>query len=104
IALDANAEEKITIHALWEAASPIMNRSKQRETFIPWGVKHIRAPEAWRESRGAGVRVAVIDTGADFHHPDLQPSLARGINLLNFRALPMDDNGHGTHIAGTLAA
>lgn len=55
-------------------------------------------------STGYRVRVGVIDTGADFSHPDLRHSLARGINLLNRISLPYDDNGHGTHIAGTIAA
>ncbi|MBW7456799.1 S8 family peptidase, partial [Paenibacillus sepulcri] len=75
-----------------------------REKGIPWGVNEIKAPQAWGMTTGYRVRIGVIDTGVDFSHPDLKHSLARGINLLNPAALPHDDNGHGTHIAGTIAA
>ncbi|MEO2208165.1 S8 family peptidase [Paenibacillus pabuli] len=71
---------------------------------VPWGVKQIRAPKVWSVSTGHRIKIGVIDTGADYHHPDLRYSLARGINLLNRSLLPHDDNGHGTHIAGTIAA
>jgi len=71
---------------------------------IPWGIKHIRAPQAWNKSKGDRVRIGVIDTGADYSHPDLRHCLSIGINLLNRFLLPNDDNGHGTHIAGTIAA
>ncbi|WP_364144665.1 S8 family peptidase [Paenibacillus sp. LPE1-1-1.1] len=71
---------------------------------IPWGVNQIKAPQAWSTTTGHRIKVGVIDTGVDFSHPDLQHSLSRGINLLNRSMLPHDDNGHGTHIAGTIAA
>ncbi|MFD0698782.1 S8 family peptidase [Paenibacillus sp. GCM10027628] len=72
--------------------------------IIPWGVDQIGAPEAWGKSVGQSVRIGVIDTGIDYNHPDLRTSIARGVNLLNRSMLPFDDNGHGTHIAGTIAA
>lgn len=78
--------------------------SKGQGAGIPWGVRRIGAPETWSTSTGYRIRIGVIDTGADFGHPDLRHSLARGINLLNRVSLPYDDNGHGTHIAGTIAA
>lgn len=71
---------------------------------VPYGVKQIQAPKAWSTSTGYRVKIGVIDTGADYYHPDLRQSLAKGINLLNRHMMPLDDNGHGTHIAGTLAA
>ncbi|MDX1610946.1 MAG: S8 family serine peptidase, partial [Candidatus Thermoplasmatota archaeon] len=55
---------------------------------------------------GEGVRVAVIDTGLDPSHPDLQDVLACGHcwrDLVANRAQPYDDHGHGTHVAGILA-
>lgn len=71
---------------------------------LPWGVKAIHAPQAWSTSTGVQVKIGVIDTGADYRHPDLKHSLATGVNLIHRGMLPLDDNGHGTHIAGTLAA
>ena len=71
---------------------------------IPWGIRRIRAPEVWNRTTGYGVKVGVIDTGVDFFHPDLSHSLRPGANMLNRSAPPFDDNGHGTHITGTIAA
>lgn len=78
--------------------------SKPANPGIPWGVKRVRAPEAWSQTTGYQVRIGVVDTGVDFSHPDLKYCLARGVNLLQHAAWPHDDNGHGTHIAGTIAA
>lgn len=65
----------------------------EKNLSMPWGVKQVRAYKAWYSSTGNRVRIGVIDTGADFQHPDLRHSLARGINLLNRTMLPYDDNG-----------
>jgi subtilisin len=72
--------------------------------FIPWGVSQIRAPEVWSRSTGKRIKIGVIDTGVDYSHPDLQRNVYGGINLVQRHMMPMDDNGHGTHIAGTIAA
>ncbi|WP_018759361.1 S8 family peptidase [Paenibacillus terrigena] len=80
------------------------HKNVQWDHGIPWGVQHIRAPQTWSTSTGHRIRIGVIDTGVDYRHPDLRHSLMRGINLLNRNMLPYDDNGHGTHIAGTIAA
>ncbi len=94
---------------LWEEDAPVRvdalpHGSVVTEKGIPWGVKHIQAPQAWSRTTGYRVKIGVIDTGVDFSHPDLRHSLERGINLLHRMALPQDDNGHGTHISGTIAA
>lgn len=81
-------------------ASPLSDKEKG----IPWGVTRIKAPSAWNRTTGHRVKIGVIDTGVDFNHPDLRQSLSRGINLIYRNMLPFDDNGHGTHIAGTIAA
>lgn len=70
---------------------------------IPWGVYQVRAHQAWRLATGQNVRIGVIDTGIDATHPDLRHCVGRGVNLVNRSRLPLDDNGHGTHIAGTIA-
>ncbi|WP_338554009.1 S8 family peptidase [Paenibacillus sp. KS-LC4] len=90
-------DRRITVHA----ATP---KSFMSEKGIPWGVQHVKAPQAWGMTTGHRIKIGVIDTGVDFSHPDLRQSLSRGINLLNRSMLPHDDNGHGTHIAGTIAA
>lgn len=71
---------------------------------IPWGIKRIRAPQTWKLARGSRIRIAVIDTGLDYSHQDLAHAAERGYNVLQPLLPPHDDNGHGTHIAGTIAA
>lgn len=75
-----------------------------------WGVKRIGAGlvhEATPPNKGAGIKVAVIDTGVDYNHPDLAPNfdpLLRGKDFVNADDDPMDDHQHGTHVAGSIAA
>ncbi|MFQ5962283.1 MAG: S8 family serine peptidase [Candidatus Methylomirabilales bacterium] len=69
----------------------------------PTGVSRIDALSA--TATGAGVKVAVIDTGIDPCHPDLVANYKGGKNLLKKgNNPPLDDNGHGTHVAGIIAA
>jgi subtilisin family serine protease len=74
------------------------------EKEIPWGVKRVNAAAAWDYTTGKGVKVAVIDTGVDYTHPDLAPNYRGGYNAIIATATPMDDHGHGTHVSGTVAA
>ncbi|HYU35248.1 MAG TPA: S8 family peptidase [Thermoanaerobaculia bacterium] len=70
-----------------------------------YGPKKIKADQAWDLSTGdANVLVAVLDTGADFNHPDLQGKLVLGWDYVNKDSDPSDDNGHGTHVAGVIGA
>ncbi|MFI5347284.1 MAG: S8 family peptidase [Elusimicrobiota bacterium] len=69
----------------------------------PWGVARVNAPAAWSSGQGAGVKVAVIDTGIDCTHPDLKCDFGAGTNIVDPSASPMDDNEHGTHVSGTIA-
>jgi thermitase len=64
----------------------------------------IDAPQAWAVSRGAGITVAVADTGVDAGHPDLAGRLVPGYDFVGDDADPQDGHGHGTHVAGTIAA
>jgi subtilisin family serine protease len=60
--------------------------------------------EAWDMSDGTGVTVAVLDTGVDATHPDLADHVALGWDFVSDDPYPSDPSGHGTHIAGTIAA
>jgi subtilisin len=72
-----------------------------------WGVKRIGAGDAHDATppnTGAGIKVAVIDTGINYTHSDLAANYKGGYDFVNGDNDPMDDNGHGTHVSGTIAA
>jgi len=71
-----------------------------RET-VPPGIRRVRAATTTQASAAANGSVAVIDTGLDLSHSDL--NAVSGINCIQSGAKAQDDNGHGTHVGGTLA-
>jgi thermitase len=76
---------------------------------LVWGQRgtpdaDIDAFEAWAISRGAGATVAVVDSGVDLAHPDLAAGLEPGYDWVDDDSVPQDLHGHGTHVAGTVAA
>ena len=71
---------------------------------VPFGVDAVRAREVWSLTRGRNINVAIIDTGIDYRHPELSGVYAAGYNAITKTNDPRDDNGHGTHVAGTIAA
>ncbi|WP_053363114.1 S8 family peptidase [Bacillus sp. FJAT-27251] len=75
---------------------------------IPKGVEIIQAPDIWPETKGQGITIAVLDTGCETSHPDLAGKIIGGRNFTkDDQGNPdifEDYNGHGTHVAGTIAA
>jgi len=71
---------------------------------LPWGIDRIDADLAWTTSSGSGIKVAIIDTGIDTGHPDLTANIKGGVNTIKSWVGYNDDNGHGTHVAGIVAA
>ena len=70
-----------------------------------WGVKHIGAGTVHDGgNKGTGVKIAIIDSGIDYNHLDLDDNYAGGYDFFNDDADPMDVDGHGTHVAGIIAA
>lgn len=68
-----------------------------------WNFRAINIEQAWNETKGAGVTVAVIDTGVS-EVPDLKlTKFVDGYDFVNDKDDASDDNGHGTHVAGTIA-
>ncbi len=73
--------------------------------LIRFNLDHIDAPEGWEHiCQFAPVVVAVVDTGVDLDHPELTPNLVDGASFVDGVATPDDDNGHGSHVAGIVAA
>lgn len=94
-----------------------------------WGLQKIQAETAWDINQGDGITVAVVDTGLDYNHPDIAANVWTNTDEIPGNGLdddsngfiddvrgwdfvapgigdndPMDDNGHGTHVSGTIAA
>lgn len=70
---------------------------------IPWGVRKIEAPDVWKRCQGEGIKVGIIDTGIDLGHPDLKDNIKEAYSVVDGISAD-DDNGHGTHVAGIIAA
>lgn len=77
-------------------------------TEVPKGVELIQAPEIWEKTKGKGITIAILDTGCDSSHPDLKDRVIGGRNFTKDdngdQTIYRDYNGHGTHVAGTIAA
>ncbi|EOP29569.1 MULTISPECIES: S8 family peptidase [Bacillus] len=95
---------------------PFEVQSMVKNTYeIPFGVKMIGAPEFWEESdKGRGIVIAVLDSGCDINHPDLKERIIGGADFTSDSHQDLTDIknlknvtdilGHGTHVAGTIAA
>lgn len=70
-----------------------------------WNLPAIETLQGWNITRGVEeIIVAVVDTGVDLDHPDLVDKLVPGFNALDSETEPDDDVGHGSHVAGIVAA
>lgn len=74
--------------------------------WMQWPFRQLKISAAWRKEPGTThpVTVAVVDTGIDMSHPDLAGRVGSGHDFVNNDDSPQDDNGHGTHVSGVIAA
>jgi subtilisin family serine protease/PKD repeat protein len=134
------AEPNVTLQAFFTPDDPYFGSAGAwgQDFADLWGLHKMGASGAWDRTRGAGVVVAVVDTGLDFSHPELVPNLWQNPGETGLDALsrdkrsngldddgngfvddwrgwdfaqagpgdndPTDLHGHGTHVAGTIAA
>jgi len=121
--------EGFTCEPNWYVSIQVVPTDSLYKSGKLWGLNGtygINAPAAWDYSVGKDVVVAIIDTGTNFEHPDLAPNIWRnprevrdngkdddangyiddshGFNAVSGKGLPVDDNGHGSHVAGTICA
>lgn len=100
----AFAEPNWIVHAAADVAPTPVLPNDPLFRANQWGMQRIGAPRAWAISQGSAIRVAVVDSGIDFNHPEFAGRILPGRNYVTPGALPQDDAGHGTHIAGIIGA
>jgi subtilisin family serine protease len=87
---------------------PVLERHAfARDPFhqvVPYGIDIIFARQAQAGIAAGTVNVVVVDTGVDYKHPELKDIWMGGHNFIGNNEDPFDDGGHGTHVAGTIAA
>ncbi len=98
VGLASYVEPSMKVEAQFTPNDPYWN--------LQWGPQKIEADWAWNTTMGSNdVLVAVVDTGIDYHHPDLASRyVPLGYDWVNMDSDPLDDFGHGTHVAGIIAA
>jgi serine protease len=89
-----------------ELTRPVDRRELLSGQTVPDGVMMVRADAFWGQDRGGNSRVCIIDTGLYVGHEDMQGATHAGSDNGNQVVTPysVDDSGHGTHVAGTVAA
>ena len=97
--------------ALVAGFSPPAQASNDPSYDKQWGMQAIGAPAAWARTTGAGVKIGIVDTGVDLGHEDLAGKIVAHTSCLKSKGDPnnclgsgQDDVGHGTHVAGIIAA
>jgi subtilisin family serine protease len=93
--------------------APVSAQAIPAGQTTPWGIERVAAKALWSHARGRTIRVGVVDTGVDHTHADLRTipsgrhrrvSRPLGFDFVNGDNNPIDDHGHGTHVAGTIGA
>ncbi len=102
--LRIDVDAVVTIHKKPDGVGkpPADEPDEPGDQQVPYGIGLINADGS--ANTGSGVKVAVLDTGIDPDHPDLMANVKGGINTISTRKGYNDDNGHGTHVSGTIAA
>ena len=109
VVLDISDDEASQIKSISGVSGVFKNLGVH--SLLKESVPQINANQLWQQGiTGRGMKVAVIDTGVDYTHPDLGGcfgsfcKVAGGYDFVNQDNDPMDDNGHGTHCAGIVGA
>lgn len=97
-------EDDVVVEALGRVKAEGVSKPQPVEV-LPWGIDRIDAELVWPGGdTGNGVKVGIIDTGIDIKHPDLIDNIKGGVSTVWYTTSFNDDNGHGTHVSGIVAA
>lgn len=86
-----------------DEASPSLTGPNDQYYSKQWNLHKIGVEGAWSQTKGSGITVAVIDTGITRVRDLYETKFVKGYDFVNDREEAKDDNGHGTHVAGTIA-
>lgn len=104
---DVDVSHTVSI-ASTTTSAPVSSASRRRandsQRSRQWALTVLDAEKVWRKSTGRGTVVAVVDTGVRATHPDLKGQVLKGWDFVGSDRSPDDNNGHGTHVAGIIAA
>lgn len=84
---------------------PGINYYRKRDEKTLWNLENIGVYGALKTASGAGISIGIIDTGCDYTHPEISRrfGMDKGYDFVEDSGKPLDRNGHGTHVAGTVA-
>jgi len=97
-------EKDLYVQALGKSSGSGSTTPTQPAQVIPWNVTTLKTSLGYSGNEGLGIKIAVIDSGIDLTHPDLKDNIKGGYNAINPKVSANDDYGHGTHVAGIIAA
>lgn len=92
----------INVHRHINNTQQLQQVAEQEKERLNWAETLLNIPEVWKQTMGQGVKVAVLDTGIDSDHPDLQSAISTSADFTGDGI--EDTNGHGTHCAGVIGA
>lgn len=100
--IESDAQVAIASIGMVQSSSDSVKKMKVDDETVPWGIKAVGADLTNNQNiNGKTIKIGVLDTGVS-NHPDLK--LAGGVSFVESSKGYIDDNGHGTHVAGTIAA
>lgn len=94
-------EDDVIVTAMGKNNPPVPTQPAQT---TPWGITKIKANLIPKSSTSSLVNIAVLDSGIDLSHPDLKDNIKGAYNAISRKVSANDDYGHGTHVAGIIAA
>ena len=87
-----------------EPADPVAPATNDPLLAQQWALAKIGAEQAWETAGGSGITIAILDSGVDLDHPELESKVLAGHDFVNGNEVADDDFGHGTQVAGVAAA
>ena len=103
VAIEASLKERVRGSLMVESNRPTRALAADPYRWIQWNMDMMKIETAWGYSTGRGTTVAVIDSGVSWEGSDAPTNLIAGWDYVDDDADPSDENGHGTHVAGTIA-